>query len=489
MFHSPVSATADPSQAPATFDTIVVGNGGLGLSLGLVLARRGQRVAVVGEASRPLAASVAAGAMNGCFGEVTPTLVRSEYGRLKLAMDVRATSLWDQWAQSLIEESDETRIRSATGTIVILNTIGVPGIDSAGYAAIRQAMQDYKEPYEDLEPEDIEWLAPEPKSRPLKAMFIPGEHAVDTPALLRALPAAFTRAGGVLVDAHVDRVVLEGGRTTGVVLRGDGKVLSADNVVLAAGVSSHELLSAVDPEIRDKIPSMVAGGGVSLLVRTENGLIPDSVIRTPNRAFACGLHVVPRGDGVIYLGATNEVLPKPISTAAIGEVNLLLSGIRQMRADLVNGHILKINVGNRPIPLDGYPLLGPAGVDGLWLMTGTYRDGLHQSPMLAEEIAARVLGEPHDTDLDVFTPVRPPLQSMTREEALETAVTHTMAVGVEHDWHLPEDFPPLIEEQFRRSFRQVLDEMDHDFVPPPELLFFVEDEIHDALRRYYDAHR
>lgn len=476
--------------APNTcYDVIIVGNGGLGLSLGLVLARRDVRVAVVGEAGRPFAASVAAGAMNGCFGEVTPALLRSEYGRLKLAMDVSATALWDKWAQQLIDESDEPRIRSADGTIVILNTIGVPGIDSAGYAAIRQALGEYKEPYEDLEPEDIDWLAPEPKSRPLKAMFIPGEHAVDAPALLRGLVTAFTRAGGTLVDSHVEELVLDHGRISGVKLRGEGETLGGDNVVLAAGVASHALLAGVDAEIRDKIPALVAGGGVSLLVRTENGSIPSSVIRTPNRAFACGLHVVPRGDGVIYLGATNEILPKPVGTAAIGEINLLLSGIRQMRADLVNGHIIRINVGNRPVPLDGYPLLGSAGVEGLWMMTGTYRDGLHQSPLLAQEMAARILGEPYDTKLDTFTPVRPPLQSMTREEALEAAVTHTMAIGVEHDWHLPEDFPPLIEDQFRRSMRQTLDELDGDFTPPPELLFFVDEEIHQALHRYYDAHR
>ncbi len=471
------------------YDTIIVGNGGLGLSLGLVLARRGIRVAVIGDADRPFAASTAAGAMNGCFGEVTPTLLSNEYGRLKLAMDVRATSLWDQWAGQLVEESDETRIRSANGTIVILNTIGVPGIDTAGYAAIRAAMEEHKEPYEDIDPEEVTWLDPEPKSRPLRAMFIPGEHAVDTPALLRALATAFERAGGTLVNAHVDRLVVDRGRVTGVRLRGDGRVLSGADTVIAAGALSHALLSALDAEVRDRIPALVSGGGVSLLVRTENGLVPDSVIRTPNRAFACGLHVVPRGDGVVYLGATNEILPRPVSTAAIGEINLLLSGIRQMRADLVNGHITAINVGNRPVPLDGFPLLGRAGVDGLWMMTGTYRDGLHQSPLLAQEMAARILGDPYDETLDVFTPVRPPLQAMSRDEILDTAVTHTMAVGVEHDWHLPEDLPPLIEEQFRLSFARQLDEMDDDFLPPPELLFFVDDEIRESLRRYHDAHR
>ena len=471
----------------STYDVIVVGNGGLGTSLAMVLARRGLRVACVGETARPKAASTAAGAMNGCFGEVTPSLLRSDYGRLKLAMDVRATAMWDQWESALLEESDETAIRTARGTIVILNTIGVPEIDTAGYSSIRSALEEYKEPYEDLDPQDIDWLAPSPTSRPLKAMFIPGEHAVDTPALLRGLTSAFTRAGGVLVDAHAAELRIENGAVTGVLTKA-GELLASETVVVAAGVASHGLLSALPAETRCRIPSLVAGAGVALRVATADGAIPDSVIRTPNRAFACGLHVVPRGNGQIYLGATNEIVHEPVRTGAIGEINLLLSGIRQLRADLVDGTIEEILVGNRPVSLDGFPLFGNAGADGLWMMTGTYRDGLHQSPLLAAEMAARILGEAHDTDLDIFTPIRPPLRGLTREECLETAVKHTMAVGWEHDWSLPEDLPPVFEEQFRTTFMKALDEIHHEFVPPPEMLFFVETEIRDALRTYYAAH-
>ena len=471
----------------STYDAIVVGNGALGLSLGLVLARRGLEVAVAGDASRPFAASAAAGAMNGCFGEVTPMLLKSEYGRTKLAMDVQATGLWNEWEQLLMEESDEGSIRVANGTIVILNTIGVPEIDSAGFAAIRLALEEYKEPYEDLDPLEIDWLQPVPTSRPLRALFIPNEHAVNTPALLRGLATAFSRAGGTLIDSEVAGLRLGHDAIEGVNLR-SGATLSSRTVVLAAGVASYSLLSALPEDIRDRIPALVAGCGVALLVNTVDGSTPECVIRTPNRAFSCGLHVVPRADGQIYLGATNEILPEPSRTAAIGEINLLLSGIRQLRANLVDGHVERILVGNRPVSLDGFPLLGEAGVPGLWMMTGTYRDGLHQSPLLAREIAARILGDPYDTSLDIFTPVRPPLQGMTRQECLETAVKHTIAVGYEHDWSLPEDLPPLIEEQFRRSFVQELEEIHPGYTPPPELLFFVEPEIHAALRKYYDAH-
>lgn len=54
-----MNATGQPEK---NFDVIVVGNGVLGLSLGLVLARRGQDVAVLGKPHRPFAGTTASGA-------------------------------------------------------------------------------------------------------------------------------------------------------------------------------------------------------------------------------------------------------------------------------------------------------------------------------------------------------------------------------------------------------------------------------------------
>jgi len=478
-------STVDTSRI---YDAIIVGNGALGLSLGLVLARRGLEVALVGQFSRPFAASAAAGAMNGCFGEVTPGLLQSEYGRAKLAMDVRATAMWDAWEQLLIEESDEKVIRSAQGTIIILNTIGIPQIDSAGYESIRTALNGYKEPYEDLDPADIDWLSPEPSSRPLKAMFIPREHAVNSAALLRGLATAFTRANGTLVDAHAVSLRIDDGKVNGVTFASREPLL-APTVVLAAGAASVDLLSELPEDIRSRIPGMVCGYGVALLIGTDGGTVPNSVIRTPNRACACGLHVVPRGNGRIYLGATNNIAPRPRDSGRVGDLNLLLGCTRQIRTDLVEARVEKIMVGNRPVPLDGFPLLGEVGAAGLWMMTGTYRDGLHQSPLLAHEFAARILGEAYDKDLDVFNPVRPPIQAMSREYCLKTAVQHTLALGYEQDWDIPMEWPPIIEEQLKQFYSKLLDEIDSDYTPPPELLAYGEDEINTALKKYYAAHK
>lgn len=112
--------------------------------LALSLARHGSRVAVIGEPSRPWAASTAAGAMLGCFGEVTSTLLESAGGRAKLDLAVQATERWPAWLAALAEdtggEAGGADLRVADGTFVLLNAIGVPGIDTANFKAIKAAL-------------------------------------------------------------------------------------------------------------------------------------------------------------------------------------------------------------------------------------------------------------------------------------------------------------------------------------------------------------
>ncbi|MEU9983169.1 FAD-dependent oxidoreductase [Streptomyces sp. NPDC050856] len=473
-------------------DVLVVGNGALGLSLALVLARRGQRVAVLGETHRPWAGSTAAGAMLGAFGEITTSLVASQYGRTKLELGIRATRMWPQWLAELEEEAgadDAPGVRTADGTTVILNAIGIPEIDDANFAAIRAELVRYSEPFEDVEPADLEWVDAEPISRPLKAFHIPGEHAVNPAALLARMEAAFLRAGGTFVTGLATGVEYTGDRVTGVTLAG-GERLSADQVVLAAGSRTQTLLDTLP--VGPRIPPLVSGYGVSALVRTVDGTAPRSIIRTPNRSFACGLHLLPRGEGEVYVGATNIISPEPREIPELRDVVFLLTcAHRQVRRNLAEGGVAKVQVGNRPVSMDGFPLLGQGGMDGLWIMSGTYRDGLHLSPLLAGEIAARILGEETETDLSLFNPVRPPLQAWSREEIVESLVHHAIAIGYEQDWKLPVEWHGWIESDMRPAVVRWADELDPEFTPPPELLFHsrFSPELAKTLREYYAATR
>ncbi|MGW8883726.1 NAD(P)/FAD-dependent oxidoreductase [Streptomyces sp. NPDC055749] len=468
----------------------MVGNGALGLSLALTMIRRGERVALIGEPHRPMAASTASGAMLGCFGEVTGTTLGSEHGRAKLDLDVAATRVWDSWLAELAEDAGDEEagaIRTARGTVVMHNTIGVPEIDDASMLAIRQSLDLYDEPYEDIDVASLDWLDPQPTARPLAALFIPGEHGVNSAALLRSLERAFVRRGGTLVADRAAEVVAGNGVAHGVLL-GDGSRLNAPVVVLAAGVGSQDLLDGV-PGAAAGIPRLISGFGISALLRTDPAVaLPESVIRTPNRAFACGLHLVPRGTGQVYVGATNTMRPEPSRLSSVRGIQFLLDcAVRQLRRDLWFSGIEKVQVGNRPVTLDGFPLLGESAVRGLWLMTGTYRDGLHMSPLLAARMATWILEGKSAPELEMFRPVRAPIETMSREETIRYAVVHRLATGHEWDWSIPVEWPGILEGLFETSYRKHADDIDDSFTPPPDILAFVPafPVLGDMLRQYY----
>lgn len=471
------------------FDVIVVGAGAIGGSIAYELSSRGLKVCRVGETARTNAASKAAGAMNGCFGEVTSGLLASEHGRLKLNMDRQAQDLWPAWAERLAADSGiSTPLFSASGTHVLLNSAGMDEVDTVNYEAIEHTLQAYGEQYETIDPRAMEWLAPDHLVRPLRGLFIPNEHAVDSHLLLEKLDAALLANHGTLINENARRVIAEGAVATGVELL-SGEVLWGKKVVVAAGVQSLDLLSEFDTLV-NKIPPLFSGYGVSILVKLpEDMALPQSVIRTPNRAFACGLHCVPRGDGVLYLGATNILSERPKHHALISDVQFLLDcAVDQLNLDLHSAEIISIQVGNRPIPADGFPLIGECGMQGLWLATGTYRDGLHQSPLLAAYIADCLTGvKSTGLDLSTFNPVRAPLTGLARELTVGETVKQMFATGYEYRWDVKPYWLPILDKGLSSNYQQLIDELHPSFTPPPELVAFsyLYESMRVKLAQYY----
>ncbi|WP_248797894.1 NAD(P)/FAD-dependent oxidoreductase [Pseudomonas sp. MWU13-2105] len=471
------------------YDVIVVGSGAIGGSIAYELSTRNLNVCRVGETDRVNAASKAAGAMNGCFGEVTSGLLASDYGRLKLRMDRQAQDLWPTWAERLERSSGNTRpLFSAIGTQVLLNSAGMDEVDTVNYEAIEQTLKEYGEPFETIDLRTMGWLNPDHLVRPLRGLFIPNEHSVNSHLLLEKLDAALMAGGGTLKNENARRVLAEGEVVTGVELN-SGELIWGKKVVVAAGVHSLDLLNEFDNLVK-KIPPLFSGYGVSILVKLPDDLpLPDSVIRTPNRAFACGLHCVPRGDGILYLGATNILSERPKQQALVSDVQFLLDcAVDQLNLDLHNAEIISIQVGNRPIPADGFPLIGECGIDGLWLATGTYRDGLHQSPLLAGYIADCLTDvKSTDLDLSVFNPVRAPLTGLARESTVQETVKQMFATGYEYRWDIKPYWLPLLDKGLSSNYQQLIDDLHPSFTPPPELVAFsyLYESMRLRLSQYY----
>lgn len=475
------------------YDAVVVGNGAIGSSLAVELADRGLTVGLIGPDNRKHAASTAAGAMLGCFGEVTADLISDGPGRAKLALDLRAKELWPKWVEKISEHSplDGHDLFTASGTTVILNTVGTREIDTENFAAIQTVLQENNEPFDFVDVDDLEWVDADPNSRPLEAIHIPGEHAVDSGRLLDRLEGAAVSRGCTLIHERAMSLRVDQGKIRAVVLD-SGDVIEADNVVLAAGVGSQALIDSV-PGLGDAIPRLVAGYGVSAVMTTHDGSQPQSVIRTPNRAFACGLHVVPRGLGQVYVGATNIINPTAMTEPVLRDLEFLLEcSHRQVRRNLWSSSVKRINVGNRPVSLDGFPLLGETPVQGLWMTTGTYRDGLFLSPLIAQEFADRITGGRGEADLSLFIPERAPVQRAGgRTDTIDTTVQHMLATGYEHHWMIPTDWQEYLEADLHPIYRNWADQIDEDFTPPPEIV--ASSRLHPQmvrwLRDYYDAVR
>jgi glycine oxidase len=229
------------------------------------------------------------------------------------------------------------------------------------------------------------------------ALDLPDDHAIDPRKLVKALAAAFERAGGELLSgAEVTSLVVESGAARGVEF--SGSVLYADHVVVAAGVWSGA------------IPGLPADTGVPL--RPVKGQImglhdpagPGLLSRVVRMGHN---YVVPRGDGRYVIGGTIEErgFDRTVTAGAVFELLRdaieLVPGVSELVID-------ELMCGLRPGTPDNGPIIGAGALPGLHWATGLYRNGISLAPVAAELVVASVLGrsEPGAFSPGRFTEVR-----------------------------------------------------------------------------------
>lgn len=451
-------------------DAIVVGAGAIGTVTAWRLQQAGIQVVlfapddVSGEASR------AAGAMLGTFGEVVSTTLATEEGRARFELDRRANQRWESQMEEIGaavgKPSDSWVV--ADQTVVILNTAGSPDVDDRNFAAIVDALETYGGTSHETEPADI-GLRARQASRPLRAITIEGERAIDPRMWIGDVRRAFLSSGGRIVTARVDGLLSSHGAVTGV-RDVHGQTHLADWVVTCAGAFTSPLLASV-PELDDTIMPVFSGAGVAAHVVDGPQTLPHrSVVRTPNRAFACGLHVVPRQGGGVYLGATNHLFPSPVHAPTVDDAVFLLNcAVEQLHSGFSRGRISELISGNRPVSADAMPLIGRAPVPGLVIVAGTYREGIHLSPMIADHVRDIVTGAAEDSLWEPFRPDRTPV-SLGRDTVIERTVEHAVAVGDEYGWDFPLSVRDDLAASYRAHFARVLDWLGVEAVPPPEIL-------------------
>lgn len=471
-------------------DIVIVGNGALGLFLAQELMERGMgSIVVVGPSSDKMGASQAAGAMLGCFGETTTESLRTDAARIRFELGVAAHDRWPAVLDKLEEFSQTGRpLQSAPDTHVVLNSIGSE-LDTVNFKAMLAALDEYGKPWEDVDPNEIPGFNPRLDTRALRAVHLPTEGAVDARGVLAALEARLRAAGAVFVDQSVRTLLSSDDVVTGVELD-DGHLIEAGTVVVAAGIHSESLVRTVSEDI-DLIPTF-PGLGFAMIARRTGGDPFRSVVRTPNRGFACGLHVVPQGDGLEYYGATNRLVDSISGVTWMADVRFLSQySMQQLDERAASHEVVQWLSGNRPVTLDGFPMIGWLPTRGLYLMTGTYRDGFHCAPLLAEHVANELQGKPGIID-PMFTPSREPIVTRTIEWSIDEYVEHNLAAWFETGAEAaPQMTTAQIAEYYRTRCVQAYDQLGIDYALGPDILWYAQGSLLGARRvtRYLRRHR
>jgi glycine/D-amino acid oxidase-like deaminating enzyme len=367
------------------------------------------------------------------------------------------------------ELPDESKVQIRPGTFVIRNAAS-GRLDDENFDAIRSALIAQNEPHQQCSPKDIPGYKPSQPSRAIEALYLPNEGSIDSTKLWLALQSSFLRkASNSLVDDSVVRINEKGGRIESLETS-KGHIIEADRVMIAAGAFTGQLI----PQLRglaDRVPLMMPGVGLSMLCHQPPQPI-ETIIRTPNRSASCGLHVLARDSRTAYIGATNNLYFMPQTEPMLGLVAFLAkNAMEQVNEDFYYTHLIKWQVGNRPVAIDGFPVIGRTSIANLWLMTGTYRDGLTCSPTLSRQMADELTDGPERCPA-IFAPERPLIETRTTEESIQEMVVHFVSAGFENWMYLPRFFAEKqMESVIEARVRALYAQLETEYGLSPEVLF------------------
>jgi glycine oxidase len=372
-----------PARRSGELDAVVVGGGVIGLAAAWRACRRGLRVRVL-ERERP-----GAGASGVAAGMLAPVGEASWGEERVLELGLASARAWPAFAAELEAESGLAGGYRRCGALHV-------ALDRDEAAELRRRHELMRE--HELA---AEWLAPsaardlEPGVTPslAGAVAAPDEATVDPQALVAALQVAVEAAGGE-VDAGADVVepVLEGDAIRGVVTAA-GREHRAPAVILATGCWSGALgwlPARARPAVRPVKGQVLTLRGEPVCERLVVG----------ERVY-----LVPRDDGRLIVGATVEELGFDLRVTA-GGVHELLREAYRIVPDVAELDFVEARAGLRPATADNAPIIGPGALDGLFLATGHFRNGVLQAPVTAEAVAAWMTGEELPASVAALGPSR-----------------------------------------------------------------------------------
>ena len=361
---------------------IIVGGGVIGLGIGWQLAKTGCTVSIYERDQAGRAASWAAAGMLAPHAEV------HFEERALLRLGVQSCRMYPEWVAELEADSQMSVGYRAEGTLIV----GVDRDDARELEHLYESQQLLNLKVEWLTGAEAREMEPLLSPKITAAIWSRDDHQVDNRGMVDALIEAYRNANGILHEnTPVNKIEVVDGKAAGIWIKGN--LEEADVIVLAAGCWSSDidgLPKTVQPPVRPVKGQMLA-------LQMEEGIVLEKVIRAPRAKYPTDVYLVPKDDGRLVIGATNEEMDFDTRLTA-GGLFELLRGSWEAVPGIYDLPVLEAWTGLRPGSRDNAPILGETSVKNLIMATGHYRNGILLTPVTAREIASLILrGETSET--------------------------------------------------------------------------------------------
>jgi glycine oxidase len=361
-------------------DVAVIGGGIIGLACAYELARLGKLVVVL---EREHSGAGAGGVAAGMLAPVSEADAEEEE---LIDFALESCRLYPEWIRDVEATSQEACGFRTEGTLfVALHRDHAEELKRL--ASIQRRLGfDARLVTRDEALEKEPYLSP----RVVSGLFVADDHQVNPRRLTRALAAAVTKLGSEVIEGAAAGPMLQDGRTVGAAT--PEVEVRAEAVIVAGGAWSADAW----PEAAGPLPLRPVKGQI---FRLRGEPIVRHVLRTPD------VYLVPREDGELVVGATLEEQGFDTTVTAWAVMDILREAWRVVPG-VAELEVAEIAAGLRPALRDHLPAIGATAVEGLFVATGHYRNGVMLAPATAKHLAQLITTGESPPSLAPFDPKR-----------------------------------------------------------------------------------
>jgi glycine oxidase len=353
-------------------DILIIGGGVIGLTTAFRLAGQGVSVTVV-DRQRVGAEASWAGAGMLPPGELAKAATPES--RLRSS----SYEVWEQFSAELRELSGIDNGYRKCGAVEV-------GPDVAAVESQIKQWQAEGLDCDTLDRAALERYVPGLHPGIQRGAYLPEFAQVRNPRHLKALTSACQGRGVEILEEVGPISVRTRGRV--VEVTSPSRNFGADRLCLTAGSWTGQLVKPLGMEL----PVSPVRGQIAQL---RVGQLPFSCVIEQGRRY-----MVPRADGLILVGSTEEHVGFEKRTTTEG-ISALLGFAESIVPELGAAEVVRCWAGLRPGSPDELPFLGPVpGYDNVFVGAGHFRSGLQMSPATATVLADLMLDRTPAISLD-----------------------------------------------------------------------------------------